>query len=117
VLDLSATSQVMGHIVKVLFILVIIWSAIKIMDYLDIWLLRKSHFPKESSLYGLFTKYHLLKNIAKLFIFILAIALLLLSFDSVREIGKGMLVSAGVASALLALSAQKLVSILFPDFN
>jgi len=31
--DLSATSQVMGHIVKVLFILVIIWSAIKIMDY------------------------------------------------------------------------------------
>jgi len=74
-------------------------------------------FRKDLRYTGLFTKYHLLKNIAKLFIFILAIALLLLSFDSVREIGKGMLVSAGVASALLALSAQKLVSNLISDFN
>ena len=64
---------------------------------------KENHYP-------ISTKFYLLKNIIKVIIVILSIAFFLMSFESVREIGKGLLLSATVAGGILMFAAQGIFS-------
>lgn len=54
-----------------------------------------------------YTKLHIVRQVLVTIVFILAIAMIFMVFDSVRKIGVGILASAGIASAIIGFSAQK----------
>jgi small-conductance mechanosensitive channel len=118
ILDFGETAYVISLIVKVSLIISVSWSALKLIDYSDIWLARRYQANGQSLTHAeVRTRIYLLRKIAKIFIFIIAISLILLSFDSVREIGKGMILSAGVLGAIVALGAQKLFGNIISGFQ
>ncbi len=55
------------------------------------------------------TQFNILERIVVFVIIILAIAIALMSFDSIREIGVSIFASAGVAGIIIGFSAQKMI--------
>lgn len=66
---------------------------------------------------ALYTKVHILRNIATVLVILLTIAAILMSFQGVRNIGISLLASAGVATAILGLAAQKPLFSLFSGLH
>lgn len=62
---------------------------------------------------ALYTKMHIIRNIATVIIITITIAAILMSFSSVRNIGISLLASAGFLTAIIGLSAQKTLFSLF----
>lgn len=62
---------------------------------------------------ALYTKTHIMRNIATVVIIVITIAVMLMSFSSVRSIGISLLASAGFLTAIIGLSAQKTLVSLF----
>lgn len=62
---------------------------------------------------ALYTRTHIIRNIATVVVIILTIAAILMSFSSVRDIGISLLASAGFLTAIIGLSAQKTLVSLF----
>lgn len=62
---------------------------------------------------ALYTKTHIIRNIATVVIVLMTIAAVLMSFSSVRNIGISLLASAGFLTALVGLAAQKALFSLF----
>jgi small-conductance mechanosensitive channel len=56
----------------------------------------------------IYTQISTIKKVLAALIIIVAIAFILLGFDSVRQIGTGILASAGIASVVIGLAAQKI---------
>lgn len=61
----------------------------------------------------IYTKMHILRNIATFVIIVITISAILMTFSSVRNIGISLLASAGFLTALVGLSAQKTLFSLF----
>lgn len=61
----------------------------------------------------IYTKVRILRNISSVVIIVIAIASILMSFDSVKNIGISLLASAGFLTAIIGLSAQKTLFSLF----
>lgn len=61
----------------------------------------------------LFTQLRLLESIIIFFLVILAIALILMTFEPVRKVGISLLASAGVFGVILGFSAQKFIATVF----
>lgn len=62
---------------------------------------------------ALYTKMHIIRNIATVVIATITIAAILMTFNSVRNIGISLLASAGFLTAIVGLSAQKTLVSLF----
>lgn len=62
---------------------------------------------------ALYTKMHIIRNIATVIIVTITIAAILMSFSSVRNIGISLLASAGFLTAIIGLAAQKTLFSLF----
>ena len=62
---------------------------------------------------ALYTKTHIIRNIATVVIVLMTIAAVLMSFSSVRNLGISLLASAGFLTALVGLAAQKALFSLF----
>lgn len=62
---------------------------------------------------ALYTKTHIIRNIATVVIILITIAGVLMSFSSVRNIGISLLASAGFLTAIIGLAAQKALFSLF----
>lgn len=65
----------------------------------------------------LYTQVDVLKRILIVVIVILSLAAVLLSFDKLRQIGTGILASAGIAGIILGLAAQRTLSNLLAGFQ
>jgi small-conductance mechanosensitive channel len=57
----------------------------------------------------IYTQTHIIKRIIAVIIIIVAVALILLGFDSFRQIGAGILASAGLAGLVIGFAAQKII--------
>lgn len=62
---------------------------------------------------ALYTKMHIIRNVATVAIIVITIAAVLMSFSSVRNIGISLLASAGFLTAIAGLAAQKTLFSLF----
>jgi small-conductance mechanosensitive channel len=105
-----------NNIINTIIIGSIGWIAIQIMYTFEaviyqhmISLERKDNIRAQT----LYTKIHIIRNIATVVIIIITIAAILMSFSSVRNIGISLLASAGFLTAIVGLSAQKTLFSLF----
>lgn len=99
---------------RAFFIASVTWILIEVIHFLKQKLLEKYNTQTEDNLES--RKRHTQINILqKVFVFILVLVsmgLILMSIESVREIGMGLFASAGVAGIVIGLSAQKVVGAL-----
>ncbi|MCB0547524.1 MAG: mechanosensitive ion channel [Phaeodactylibacter sp.] len=63
------------------------------------------------------TQFHYLKRVVTAVAVVVVIAFVLLQFDRVRELGAGLLASAGVAGIIIGLAAQKSIANLLAGFQ
>lgn len=87
------------------------WIIIEIVRILKNNLLKKFDLASEDNLESrkLHTQINLLEKVIIFIIIIITIGLILLSIDSIKEIGIGIFASAGVVGIIVGLSAQKIV--------
>ncbi|KTC90164.1 mechanosensitive ion channel family protein [Fluoribacter dumoffii] len=64
----------------------------------------------------IYTKMHLLKNIGFIFLGIITISAILMSFSNVRNMGFSLLASAGFLTAIIGFAGQKTLSAIFSGF-
>ncbi len=113
-LDFKQIADLVAIAVKALLLASIAWGLIKLLDYLVIWLIKKKELShSHDQLQSTITRLYLFKKILTGIVIILAISIFLLNFDKVREIGKGILLSAGLMGAAVVFAAQKILSNLF----
>ncbi|XXT15303.1 mechanosensitive ion channel domain-containing protein [Sorangium sp. So ce429] len=97
-------------LLSALFIAGVAWLLMRIVgiltEVLDARALRHLEEGSESSR-GLRTQARVLERVARVIIVIVAGALVLLNFETVRNVGVSLLASAGIAGVVLGLAAQK----------
>lgn len=108
----------MAHnVIYVIIIAAVAWIALQILPMIEAALQRRytsmSVTPDARRAISLYTRFHIIRNIATVFIVVLAIAASLMVFDKVRNLGISLLASAGFLTAVLALAAQKTLSSFF----
>ncbi|QDO92742.1 mechanosensitive ion channel [Formosa sediminum] len=90
------------------------WVSIEVLRKLKIRFLKHYDITKEDNLNSrkIYTQFNILEKVIIFIIILMAVGLILLSFDSIRKFGVGLFASAGVAGIILGLSAQKVVGAL-----
>lgn len=91
------------------------WILMEIVSLLKRRLLNKFDLNYEDNLKSrkLHTQLNLLEKVVDFIIIIITIGLMLISVESIKEIGMGLFASAGVLGIILGLSAQKIVGAVF----
>jgi small-conductance mechanosensitive channel len=90
------------------------WLIIELIRRLKTKFLKRFDLSEEDNLKSrkLHTQINIIEKVLVFIIILTAIGLILLSFDSIREIGIGIFASAGLAGIIIGLSAQKVVGTL-----
>ncbi len=99
---------------NILLIVSFAWSLIELIKVSKVIFLSKLDLEQEDNLKSrkLYTQIDILEKILIFTILLFAVAGVLFSFESIREIGIGLFASAGVAGIIIGLSAQKVVGAL-----
>jgi len=97
-----------------MIILGFLWLSIVLIRMIKSNILKRFDITAEDNLVSrkLHTQIKILERVLVFIIIIVAIGLILLSFESIREIGIAIFASAGVAGIIIGLSAQKVVGAL-----
>lgn len=105
------------NIIYIVIISAVAWILLQILNMIESMLYRKSLEKTDNrsmrNASALYTKIHIIKNIAAVLIIIVAIAASLMVFEKVRNIGISLLASAGFLTAIFALAAQKTLGSFF----
>jgi small-conductance mechanosensitive channel len=94
---------------KALMIAITTWLLVRIVMIIEMILINELDFqnPDNHQARRLFTKIKFIKRIIVIMITLMGVSILLLSFESVRQYGVGILTSAGIASVIIGFAAQK----------
>lgn len=115
-LDLSGTSaEIMSKTLKVLFIATLGWICFQILSTLENLIVEK-YVTKNDNLMltrKVRTQVTILKRIVGATILIVTLATILMVFDSVKNLGAGILTTAGLISAIGAFASQQTLGRLF----
>jgi small-conductance mechanosensitive channel len=98
----------------VLIILGFTWCLLVLSRILKESLLKQYDISKEDNLRArkIYTQINILQKVANIVIIFFGLGLILLSFESIRQIGVGLFASAGVAGIIIGFSAQKAIGTL-----
>ncbi len=99
---------------SILFTITFSWFLIELVKTLKLIYLSKFDLLQEDNLKSrkIYTQINILQKVINFVIVIFGLGLILLSFESVKQIGLGIFASAGVAGIIIGLSAQKIVGAL-----
>lgn len=94
---------------KTALIAVTTWLMTRVVIVIEKILIDKLDFnsPDNNQARRLFTKIKFVKRIVVIMVITIGVSILLLSFESVRQYGVGILTSAGIASVIIGFAAQK----------
>ncbi|MDO7852031.1 mechanosensitive ion channel family protein [Hymenobacter convexus] len=111
--------EVLRRVVEFVLILSFAWGLIKTLDVLQDWVQGRYHIETADNLRvrKLFTQLQFLKKLAASLIAFVAVGLVLMSFETVRRLGTGLLTSAGIASVIVGFAAQRSISNLLAGFQ
>lgn len=95
------------------------WALIELTDVVSDLVRDRFRLTKENNLTErkIITQFQYIKRVVSVVVFIVAVAFILLQFDKVRELGTGLLTSAGVAGIIIGLAAQKSIANLLAGFQ
>ncbi|MEN2282913.1 mechanosensitive ion channel family protein [Algoriphagus sp. SE2] len=112
--DWEGIFSYLPHLNTVLIISGIAWSLIILIKIFKITFLKQFDISKEDNLKArkVYTQINILQKVANFIIIIFGVGVVLLSFDSIRQIGVGLFASAGVAGIIIGFSAQKAIGTL-----
>ncbi|KQS31294.1 mechanosensitive ion channel family protein [Dyadobacter sp. Leaf189] len=96
-------------ICKIVLIAVSTWLVVRIVIIVEKILVDQLDFntPDNNQARRLFTKIKFVKRMVIILVVTIGVSILLLSFDSVRQYGVGILTSAGIVSVIIGFAAQK----------
>ncbi|MBH8559798.1 mechanosensitive ion channel family protein [Hymenobacter negativus] len=111
--------EVLRRFVEFVLILTFAWGLIKTLDvFQDLVQLRyQLGSPDNLRVRKLFTQLQFLKKLAASLVAFVAVGLVLMSFETVRRLGTGLLTSAGIASVIVGFAAQRSISNLLAGFQ
>ncbi len=106
-------------LLEILLIIAGAWMIIESTDIFSDLVRNQYKIDKEDNLEErkIITQLQFVKKLVTVVIMILAIAFILFQFDGVRELGMGLLTSAGVAGIIIGLAAQKSIANLLAGFQ
>ncbi|SEF84372.1 mechanosensitive ion channel family protein [Algoriphagus boritolerans] len=112
--DWDGVFSYLPKINTVLIILGITWCLLIMTRILKDNLLRKFDISQENNLKArkISTQINILQKVGNFIIILIGLGLILLSFESIRQIGVGLFASAGVAGIIIGFSAQKAIGTL-----
>ncbi len=95
------------------------WIMIEVVNLIKIQILKKFDISKADNLKSrkLHTQINMIEKVIVFIIILIAVGLILLSIESIREIGIGIFASAGVAGIIIGLSAQKIFGALMASIQ
>ncbi|UGU16810.1 mechanosensitive ion channel family protein [Sinomicrobium kalidii] len=105
----AGIGQIAEKLAVILLITSFAWAAIIVTGIVKKLFLRHADITVENNLHSrkLYTQYNIIERIVVFIIILVAIALVLMSFENIRRIGISIFASAGVAGIILGLAAQK----------
>jgi small-conductance mechanosensitive channel len=111
--------EVLRRFIEFILILSFAWGLIKSLDVAqDLVQLRyQVGAPDNLRARKLLTQLQFLKKLAASLIGFVAVGLVLMSFETVRRLGTGLLTSAGIASVIVGFAAQRSISNLLAGFQ
>ena len=106
----ESTLYIVDSIFRSLFIIAVSWLTICLTAVAEDLILSRYNIDAKDNLQArkIYTQTQTIRKILAAIIIILAVALILMGFDSFRQLGTGILASAGLASVVIGLAAQKI---------
>jgi small-conductance mechanosensitive channel len=94
---------------KIILIAVSIWMMVRVVIIVEKILVDQLDFdtPDNNQARRMFTKIKFVKRMVVILVVTIGVSILLLSFESVRQYGVGILTSAGIVSVIIGFAAQK----------
>lgn len=111
--------QTFKDILSVFVILLFSWTLIRVVRVFEDYVVNTYDLSKEDNFRErkIRTQLQYLRRLVIIGILIVAISMILLRFESVKQIGTGLLTSAGVAGIIIGFAAQRSLANLFAGFQ
>ncbi len=109
----------LGQLFYILFLVVITWLAISIIRAVKAVIIANYDVGIEDNLKArkIHTQIKVFERIAVVLVVFFTIAMALLSFEAIRQVGVSLLASAGIAGIIIGFAAQKSISMLLAGFQ
>ena len=107
------------HTISILIIIAIAFLAIRVVGVVRVLILLQYDVDAEDNLKArkVYTQLRVLERIITVAIIIIAIAVALMTFEKIRQVGISLLASAGVAGIILGFAAQKSIATILAGFQ
>lgn len=109
----------LGQLFYILFLVVITWLAIAVIRAVKAVIIANYDVGIEDNLKArkIHTQIKVFERIAVVLVVFFTIAMALLSFEAIRQVGVSLLASAGIAGIIIGFAAQKSISMLLAGFQ
>ncbi|MBT0813002.1 mechanosensitive ion channel [Litoribacter ruber] len=113
-------AYIRSHVLFQIFLIInIAWIFIELTNVLRYYFIEHYNFEKDDNLRErrIFTQLDFIRKIIVLIIVIVAFAFILMSIETARKIGAGLLTSAGIAGLIIGFAAQRSIANLLAGFQ
>jgi len=109
----------LGQLFYILFLVVITWLAISVIRAIKAVIIANYDVGIEDNLKArkIHTQIKVFERIAVVLVVFFTVAMALLSFEAIRQVGVSLLASAGIAGIIIGFAAQKSISMLLAGFQ
>jgi small-conductance mechanosensitive channel len=107
------------HAISILAIITVSWIIVRSASVLEDYLFDKYKLDAEDNLKArkIHTQMRYLKRVFAVVVGVIALALILMNFDKVRQLGTTILASAGIVGIVLGFASQRSIALLFAGFQ
>jgi len=115
----EALSRFVNLTTEILLTVSIAWMVVKVAYVLEDYLMRQYRMDVRDNLKArkIHTQLQLVKKLLAVIVGILALGVILMNFDKFRELGTGILASAGLAGIIIGFAAQRTLANLLAGFQ
>ena len=111
--------DLLRHSISILTIIIVAWLVVRSAAVLQDYLLDKYRIDAEDNLKArkIQTQMRYLKRVFAVIVGVIALALILMNFEKVRQLGTTILASAGIVGIVLGFASQRSIALLFAGFQ